>query len=72
MLQSLGITLCMSEQLQAFSDDNDELMNMEYEELVKALQTKLLVADDEVLVVDELESEELSEVMEAEDDWDNV
>jgi hypothetical protein len=34
MLQRLGITLSMSEQLQAFSDDYDELMNMEDEDLV--------------------------------------
>jgi hypothetical protein len=31
-----------------------------------------LVADDEVLVVEELESEALNEVMEADVDWDNV
>jgi hypothetical protein len=70
MLQRLGITLCMSEQ--AFNDVYDELMNMEDEDLVKALRAKSLVADDEVLVADELGSEALSEVMEAEVDWDNV
>jgi hypothetical protein len=70
VLEKLGVTLCMSDQ--AFDSVYDELMSMEDEDLVKAMQAAPYIDLNAGLCSDGVDSGGLSEVMEGEIDWDTM